>query len=126
MDAWPSPPDSQLVAGCARPGWRPECAVGLLDAGVREADGGVSADTGTGLLVGGEPTAPSEPVEPPVAPARAAASRAARSAARRSRRVMGVAVTDCASRWFLERTPMLAPSCPAAAARGWIGRTPRP
>jgi len=52
--------------------------------------------------------------------------RAARSAARRSRRVMGVAVTDCASRWFLERTPVLAPSCPAATARGWIGRAPRP
>ena len=52
MDAWPSPPDSQLVAGCARPGWRPGCAVGLLEAGVREGDGGVSADAGTGLLVG--------------------------------------------------------------------------
>ena len=48
---------------------RPECAVGLLEAGVREGDGGVSADAGTGLLVGGESTAPSEPVEPPVAPA---------------------------------------------------------
>ena len=65
MDAWPPPPDSQLVAVRARPG----CAVGLLEAGVREGDGGVSADAGTGLLVGGESTAPSEPVEPPVAPA---------------------------------------------------------
>ena len=61
MDAWPPPPDSQLVAVRARPGWRPGCAVGLLEAGVREGDGGVSADAGTGLLVGGESTAPSEP-----------------------------------------------------------------